>query len=296
MGWTRRRLLGVGAAAGLGAVGLAAACSDEDGASSGPATSTVPPREVRYGAADVQLLELTLPSGPTPDRGWPLVVLVHGGFWSAQYDRSLMRPLVPSLVAQGWAVANIDYRGVGAPGGGWPGTLEDAAAAVDALPAAEPALDPARAIALGHSAGGHLAVWLAARHRLPEGAPGSAPQLRLTGAVAQAGVVDLVAAAQQRLGSGATQALLGGEPDAVPDRYAVASPAALVPLGVPVALVHGTADDIVPLDQSRRYDAAARAAGDDVTLTTVPGDHFAVIDPTTEAWAACLAAAQRLLA
>lgn len=294
VGWTRRRLLGVGAAAGLGAVGVAAACSDQGPRADEPA-SAAQPRVLRYGDADQQVVEVTLPEGDAPTPGRPVVVLVHGGFWSAEYDRSLMRPLVPSLAARGWAVANIEYRGVGATGGGWPGTFDDAASAIDLLATVDD-LDVAQVVTLGHSAGGHLAVWLAARHRLPEGAPGASPVVRPIGAVAQAGVVDLVAAAGQQLGGGATQLLLDGGPETVADRYAVASPASLVPLGVPVELVHGVADGIVPLDQSRRYQATAEAAGDDVTLTEVPGDHFAIIDPTTAAWAACLAATQRILA
>jgi len=247
---------------------------------------------IRYGDDDLQILELARPPDET---ALPVVVLVHGGFWSARYDLSLMRPLVPSLTAQGWAVANIEYRSLPVPGSGWPGTFEDVAAAVDAL-AELPELDVGRVITLGHSAGGHLAVWLAGRSRLPVGAPGREPKVVVTGAVSQAGVLDLVAAAGQRLGGGATQSFLGGSPAEVPDRYAAGSPAELVPIGVPVELVHGRADGNVPVDQSRRYEEAAKEAGDPVTFTEVPGDHFAIIDPDTEAWAACLAAAHRLLA
>jgi len=247
---------------------------------------------IRYGGAAPQRLELTRPADVVDP---PVVVLVHGGFWSAQYDLSLMRPLVPSLSAEGWAVANVEYRSVPVAGSGWPGTFEDAAAAVDAL-AELSGLDLTRVIALGHSAGGHLAVWLASRSRLPEGAPGREPKVVVTGAVSQAGVLDLAVAAEQRLGAGAAQSLLGGEPSEVPDRYAAGSPSQLVPIGVPVELVHGSDDRNVPIDQSRRYEAAARGAGDPVTLTEVPGDHFAMIDPSTDAWAACLAAARRLLA
>lgn len=244
-----------------------------------------------YGPEASQRLDLTRPAGAASP---PVVVLVHGGFWSAQYDRSIMEPLVPSLVAEGWAVANIDYRGVPGPGAGWPGTFEDVAAAVDSL-ADGAGLDLDRVVSLGHSAGGHLAVWLAARHRLPDGAPGRSPAVVVRGAVAQAGVLDLVAAVEQRLGGGAVVSLLGATAADAPDRYAAASPAALVPLGVPVELVHGLDDRHVPIDQSRRYAAAAEAAGDTVTLTEVTGDHFVLIDPATDAWAACRAATRRLL-
>jgi acetyl esterase/lipase len=245
--------------------------------------------EVRYGDDPSQRLELTRPAGvPSP----PVALLIHGGFWRAQHGLEIMRRLVPSLVADGWAVANVEYRRVG-DGGGWPTTLADAAAATDAL-ADQPGLDLDRVVSIGHSAGGHLATWLAARPRLPAGAPGASPRVILRGAVSQAGVVDLVGSATANLGAGAAQDLLGGAPSAVPDRYAVASPLARLPLGVPVALVHGVDDDIVPVDQSRRYAIAAQAAGDDVALHEVPGDHFVVIDPNHPAWTVCRAALRRL--
>lgn len=247
---------------------------------------------MRYGDDPSQLLELTRPDGT--DRS-PVVVLVHGGFWSSQYDLGLMRPLVPSLVAEGWAVAVIEYRRVEPGGIGWPATFEDASAAVEAL-AGVAGLDLDAVVAVGHSAGGHLATWLASRHRVPPGAPGASPGVRVRGAVSQAGVVDLRAAAAEGLGGAAAQALLGGEPDQVPDRYAVGSPIELVPVGVPIELVHGRSDRLVPITQSRAYAAAASQAGDPVRLTEVPGDHFAMIEPTTPAWAACLEATRRLLA
>jgi len=269
---------------------VVAACSDDSGGGAKAAASIT--ETIRYGDEGPQYLDLTRPDGVTAP---PVVVLVHGGFWSAQFNLTLMEPLVPSLVAEGWAVANIEYRSLPVQGSGWPGTFEDAAAAVDAL-AEVPGLGLDQVITLGHSAGGHLAVWLAGRAQLPEGAPGREPRVRLAGAVSQAGVLDLVAAADQRLGGGAVQSLLGGGPARVPDRYAAGSPIAQLPIGLPVELVHGSVDRNVPVDQSRRYETAARDVGDPVTFTEVPGDHFDIIDPSTEAWAACLAAARRLLA
>jgi acetyl esterase/lipase len=154
-----------------------------------------------------------------------------------------------------------------------------------------------RVVGVGHSAGGHLAVWLDARPGLPAGAPGAGPAVRLSGVVSQAGVLDLDDAAEQDLGSGAVAALLGGLPSAVKERYGLASPVARLPVGVPVVCVHGTADDRVPLRQSERFVSAARAAGDPVELVVLDGvDHFAVIDPATAAWRACRDAARRLLA
>ncbi len=249
------------------------------------------PVTIPYAPAPHRFGELTLPAGPA--RG--VVVVVHGGFWQHAYDLSLGRPLAADLAAGGFATWNIEYRRVGG-GGGWPMTFDDVAAAVDALAgpvqaAAHGRLPLDRVVALGHSAGGQLAAWLAARPGLPAGAPGAAPRVALRGAVSQAGVLDLVDAAEQGLGEYAVVDLLGGPPGAVPDRYALASPIARVPIGVPVLGVHGSADDRVPVRQTERF---AAASGD--RWTRLPGvDHFAVIDPRTPAWRACRAAVEELL-
>ena len=144
-------------------------------------------------------------------------------------------------------------------------------------------------VAIGHSAGGHLATWAAARPRLPEGAPGWAPRVRVTAAVAQAGVVDLKLAWDLRLSDGVVGDLLGGGPEEHPVRYRLASPVELVPLGVPVLLTHGGRDDIVPPPVSASYAEAARAAGDDVSLVELPDeDHYGHIDPANPLWKAVL--------
>jgi acetyl esterase/lipase len=236
----------------------------------------------RYGPLPDQLGELFLPDG-APRR--PVVVL-HGGYWRARYDRHLMDALCLDLCARGAAAWNVEYRRVGA-GGGWPATFEDVAAATDALLelAAETPLALAAGVAaVGHSAGGQLALWLAARARLPAGAPGAAPRVRPARVAAQAPVADLREAARRRLSDRAAQGLLGGEPDACAERYALASPAERVPLGVPQLLVHTADDADVPLAQSRGYAAAARAAGDDVELAEPAGDHYVHLDPAGEAW------------
>ena len=240
------------------------------------------PQVHAYGPAADQFLELTLPAGDGPV---PVVVVLHGGFWRARYDVELARPLAADLAARGWAAVAVEYRRVGA-GGGWPTTLADVAAALDALPDVPGAdrLDLSDVTVVGHSAGGHLAAWAAGRGRLPDGAPGAAPRVPVTAAVSQAGVLDLVAAVAADLGDGATVAFLGGAPSEVPDRYAAADPVRLLPTGVPVLCVHGEQDTTVPLEQSRRYAAAAQAAGDRVEVAVVEGDHMAVIDVTGEAW------------
>lgn len=242
-----------------------------------------PARQIAYGDHPDQVGNLHLPPGEGP---WPAVVLIHGGFWRFGWDRTLMTPLARDLASRGIAAWNVEYRRVGQAGGGWPGTFEDAAAAADAGVDLE-GVDESRVATVGHSAGGHLALWLAARHRIPTGAIGADPLLLPCGAVSQAGVSDLVAGARAGLGGGACQALLGGEPADVPERYAVASPAALLPFGVPQLLLHGGRDEIVPPDQSRDYAEAARASGDTVDLTELPeADHFDIIEGTHPAWAA----------
>ncbi|MCX6465502.1 MAG: prolyl oligopeptidase family serine peptidase [Pseudonocardiales bacterium] len=254
------------------------------------------PRRLDYGTDPSQFGELTLPAGDGPAA---VVVVVHGGFWRSGYGLELGRPLAVDLANAGFAAWNVEYRRVG-NGGGWTATFDDVAAAVDLLAgpgqdAAGGRLDLARTVAVGHSAGGHLAAWLAARPGLPAGAPGAAPAVALRGAVSQAGVLDLVDAAERRVGASAVPDLLGGSPAEVPDRYALASPVARVPIGVPVVCVHGDADGNVPLRQSERFVAGARSAGDPAELVVLPGvDHFAVIDPSTDAWRACRDAAARL--
>jgi len=232
----------------------------------------------RYGPAPEQFLELTLPGAHGPA---PVAVVLHGGFWRAAYGVELARPLAADLAAAGFAAVAVEYRRVG-NGGGWPETLEDVAAALDSLADLPDAdrLDLADVTVIGHSAGGHLAAWAAGRGRLPEGAPGAGPRVRVAAAVLQAGVLDLERADHQRLGNGAVREFLGG-PSA--DRW-TADPVRLLPTGVSVLCVHCGADDVVPLEQSERYAAAARTAGDRVEVRVVPGDHMAVIDPASEAW------------
>ena len=244
-------------------------------------------RTFSYGPDRSQRADLYLPAGPGP---YPVMVLIHGGSWTAGYGRVVMRGLAGDLVRRGWAVWNIEYRRVG-NGGGWPATFADVAVAIDLLPELDAPLDLERVGVLGHSAGGHLALWAAGRGRLPAGAPGftdGEPRVRLTRVIAQAGVCDL-AGAYRRWRGGAVRALMGGSPQEHPERYAVGDPMAAIPLSIPVLLVHGTLDETVSVELSRSYERAARAAGGEVELVEIPGEagrHRAHIDPRGEAWAA----------
>ncbi len=243
-----------------------------------------------YGPASPQFGDLYLPTTPGP---YPVVILIHGGFWRAAYGLTLMSGLAENLVQSSIAVWNIEYRRIGDTGGGWPGTLHDAARAVDALSTFAPIynLDLRRVVPIGHSAGGHLALWLAARRHIPPHSP-AAPTgspLTFTAVVSLAGVLNLEHAWYLGLGRSAVEELLGGGPEEVPDRYAAASPIALLPLGLPQLLLHGTADDRVPLIISQEYARKASAAGDPVKLIELPAaDHFVLIDPDSAAWRTCL--------
>ena len=217
-----------------------------------------------------------------------MAVLLHGGFWRARYGLRLEDRLVADLAGRGWAVWNLEYRRLGFRSrGGWPATFEDVAAGIDQLGRLAEPLDQALVVGIGHSAGGHLACWAAARPGLPKGAPGAEPRVRLRAAIAQAGVVDLREAARLRLGGSAVESLLGGSPIKRPARYNLASAFERLPLGVSQLLVHGDADDLVPIVISRRYAEQAAAAGDDCALVEVARcGHFEHLDPDTEAWRA----------
>jgi acetyl esterase/lipase len=219
---------------------------------------TPAPRLLRYGPEPSQVVEWWQPEQPNP----PVVVLLHGGFWRVAYGAGQMAPVARDLAARGFAVWNVEYRRIGEAGGGWPGTFEDVAAALDLLAEApdSSALDLGRVAVVGHSAGGHLALWAATRGR--GGAPGPAPRVRVAGVVGQAAVSDLYEASERDLSRGAARELLGGSPEQRPERYSATSPRQRLPLGVPTLLQHGLDDDTVPPALSRAFTEAARAAGD----------------------------------
>jgi len=246
-----------------------------------PIPETVAVTRHSYGSEPEQFGDLYMPSSQEPV---PVVVLIHGGWWRSVFDLGLERAIAADILQRGiGAVWNIEYRRVG-NGGGWSTTFEDVAAAIDALESFG-GLDLDRVVAVGHSAGGHLAAWSLGRHTLPAGLPGSEPVVELRTAVAQSAVLDLVGCANDGLGDGACLDLMGAMPASDPDRFASSSPLEMLPIGRSLVVVHGDADDIVPLDQSLRYADAAREQGDHTDLIVLGGaGHFVHIDPRTTGW------------
>lgn len=238
-----------------------------------------PVTRLDYGDDPSQFVDLVVPPG---EGAVPVVVLLHGGFWSDQYGLDLMAPLARDLQGRGYATANVEYRRVGS-GGGFPATFTDVAAAVDALADVQAvrALDLDRVAVIGHSAGGQLAVWAASRGALPADAPGAAPRVVPCAAVSQAGVLALADASRSAIGGAAVTAFIGVGPDEDPDRYRLVDPVALTPPDAPILLVHAPRDRLVPIEQSRAYLAAAP---DHAELAEVDGDHFTVIDPADASW------------
>jgi acetyl esterase/lipase len=256
---------------------------------------------LRYGDGADHVADVHIPPAATaPPEGTggrvPLTIFLHGGFWGAQYGREHTAPLAEALSAAGIVVCAPEYRRTGQSGGGWPGTFDDVAAAVDRLPGlvAEAtggltAADAGDIVLAGHSAGGHLALWAASRHHLPPGSRWRTEPAEWRGVVALAAVSDLVGSYRKALGQQAVGALMGAGPaEVTDDRYWQADPSRLLPAGGPVWLLHGMADDRVPYLMSLDYARWARAAGAraaEATCVLLPGaGHFAVIDPLSREW------------
>ncbi|MGW2819355.1 alpha/beta hydrolase [Streptomyces sp. NPDC001415] len=269
--------------------------AEEASAFSHPAVA--PDAAAAYGSHPDQVIDFYAPRDGRA--GAPLVVLLHGGAWRAPYDRVHLTPFADFLARRGFAVANVEYRrgsllpqqgGAGPVAGRWPDTFDDVAAALDALPSlvrdAVPQADPRRIVLAGHSAGGHLALWAAARHVLPAGSPWRTPgPAALRGVVALAPIADFATAVELDVCSGAVLQLMGGEGE-LGARGPHADPAALLPTGIATAVVQGREDIVVPQAVAEAYVDAAAKAGEMVGLTLLEGvGHFPLIDPAADACA-----------
>jgi len=251
--------------------------------------------KIRYGPHRGNVADLWRPDEQKADV--PVVVLIHGGFWRAPYTKGLMNRLARSVVEHGWAAWNIEYRRVGplGGGGGWPATFTDVATAVDHL-AKIGGVDLARVITCGHSAGGHLAFWVAGRGRIPAREEWNSEVVRIRAAVSLAGVVDLKEADRVGLGGDATAKLMGGHWEQYKQRYDLASPAALLPIGVPQVLVHGLSDQVVPPSMSEEYQVLAQHSGDSSRYIPIEGaGHREMIDPDGPGWRATTKELESLL-
>jgi len=224
---------------------------------------------IPYGKAQQQFGDLFLPTGVGPH---PAVIFIHGGFWNNSYSLTHVAPLCAALARAGAAVWSLEYRRLGDPGGDWAGMSDDIVRGGQQLVpiSSRYNLDLKRVIASGHSAGGQLALWLAAQMAVD-----------LRGVVPLAAVSDMRRAYALQLGGGVVGQLLGGSPDRVPQRYAAASPRELLPISAPQRVVHGTADNVVPFEMSERFAKASKNA----KLVPLPGaGHFDLIDPRTKFW------------
>ena len=259
---------------------------------------TEPPQadeRIPYGPEALQFGELRLPHDSEGQR--PLVVVIHGGFWRNRYSLEHIGFVCEALRGAGYATWSLEYRRIGDEGGAWPGTFLDVGMGVDYARTIAPQynLDLERVIVMGHSAGGHLALWAAGRHTIGEGDPlYTRDPLRPKAAISLAGVSDLKRGWELKLSGGVVYDLMGGAPEEEPERYRAASPIEMLPLDTRQILIHGTEDDAAPYSLSYDYKAAATAAGDSAELITLRGTgHFELIDPQMREWGEVLEAVMR---
>ncbi len=260
---------------------------------------------VPYGRLNEQFGDLYLPSRQAGSRV-PVVMFVHGGWWKNAYGLEYGGHLCEALKGAGVAAWSVEYRRVGDVGGGWPGTFQDVAAAFDYLKVlgTQYPLDLGRVVVAGHSAGGHLAFWLAGRPNVPEGSVLHQPQpaLPMHGVVALAGAVDLrltidlagwfsFAHDKREVVS-----FMGGTPRGVPERYRSGNPGDLLPITVPQWLLQGTKDDQIPPELPGRWAEKVRRSGEQVTVEMIAGaDHFDVVDPKSKTWPTVMATLKNAL-
>ena len=260
---------------------------------------------IPYGQDSSQFGDLWIPQSRDHSL-FPVVVFFHGGWWKSEYDLGYAGRLCAALKSAGIACWSVEYRRVGVTGGGWPGTFQDAAAGFDfvATLAKRFPLDTDRIVTMGHSAGAHLAFWIAGRHHIH---PGSdlhlpPPVMPLRGVVSLAGAVDLRLTID--LSGYLTFAhdkhevynLMGGKPKDFPERYVTGNPGDLLPFSSPQVLIQGSSDDQIPFDLPRRWVQIAHRSGSKADAFLLDGlDHFDVVDPISSAWSIVLGQTSKLL-
>jgi acetyl esterase/lipase len=255
----------------------------------------IPPsadKKIAYGALPSQFGELRLPLSSGP---FPVIVGIHGGWWRAAHGLETHSHICAALTKAGFATWNIEYRRIGEHGGGWPGTLNDVASAIDFLQSIkdEFKLNLDRLLTVGFSAGGHLAAWSALRHQID---PGSTVYTRtptdISGCISLAGALDLALCQQLGLSNNVVTEFLGGPPQQFPNRYLESSPIELISKSKTdtiFKLFHGTADTSVPYTVSQQFFNTAQAQGINCSLNLLPNTHhFELIDPDSEAWSVIL--------
>ena len=265
-----------------------------------------PDYRIRYGSDPSQFGDLWIPEDKA-HHPCPVVVFFHGGWWKSEYDLGYAGYLCAALKREGIATWSVEYRRVGSTGGGWPATFLDAAAGFDfvsTLAKTHP-LDLSRVLTMGHSAGGHLAFWIAGRAHLPAKSELHLPlsQLALRAAISLAGavdlrlVIDLAGNAIYAHDRDEVYTLMGGSPARFPDRYRAGNPGDLLPLIAPQLLIQGTEDDQIPPDLPQRWAEKSSRSGSHATIKMIPGaDHFDVVDPQSSAWGTVLAGIKSVLA
>ena len=264
---------------------------------------------LHYGSGEFQFGDLRLPPAANAHNPAPVVVFLHGGWWKAKYSLEYAGHLCEALRHDGVATWSLEYRRVGDPGGGFPGTFQDVAAGYDFLLQLGKSypLDLRRVVVMGHSAGGHLAFWLAGRHHLPATGPltpaSHSPTPRIRAVIALAGAVDLrltidlagwftFAHDKQEVYN-----LMDGSPAEVPERYRAGNPGDLLPLEAPQFLLQGTEDDEIPPQLPQRWADRGRSQGERVEVDIIPGaDHLDLVDPLSKAWPQVVAAVRKAFA
>jgi acetyl esterase/lipase len=254
-------------------------------------------RRIKYGPDPLNFADLRIPRGRGP---FPLLLIIHGGFWQSAYDLEHTGLLCADLTGRGIVTCNLEYRRIGNPGGGWPGTFQDISLASYRIPEilnSDPRVDLTRTAVMGHSAGGHLALWLVSRHKISKSSPlHESRKSPIVNAISLAGVADLRSAWKERLGHGIVTRLMDGPPDQHPDRYDAGSPIELLPNGARQVLIHGAVDNTVPMSQSEQFERKAAESGDKCSLVKLADTgHFELIDPESDAWSSVVTSVETML-